>query len=86
MGELVNQLPQLSALIEKGGVVGLMLIVIGVLVREVWRLREELTKQYGLRDKYRLGFALCKKACDDAGLKVDLSMIADLLKESGDTI
>ena len=78
MGELVNALPQLAGLIEKGGVVGLLVVIAGVLGNEVWRLRKELTKQYGLRDKYRLGFAICKAECERAGLKPDLSSLNDV--------
>lgn len=81
MAEILGALPQLSGLIEKGGVVGLLIIALGVLVYEIRRLRRELTLQYQLRDKYRLGFVLCKQACDSAGLKVDLSALSDLLKE-----
>ena len=81
MEALVSALPQFAGLIEKGGVVGLLLIIVAVLVREVLRLRAELTKQYGLRDKYRLGFFACKQALDQAGIKIDLSGMDALLKE-----
>lgn len=82
MGDVVGALPQLASLIEKGGVVGLLIIITGVLGHEVWRLRKELAKQYGIRDKYRLGFALCKQALDNANIKIDLTVMGDILKES----
>lgn len=78
MADLLNALPQLAGLIEKGGVIGLLLLVAGVLGSEVWRLRKELVKAYSSRDKYRLGFAVCKAECERAGLKPDLSLLSDL--------
>lgn len=82
MAEIVNALPQLASLIEKGGVIGLLIIISAVLGREVWRLRKDLTKQYALRDKYRLGFALCKQELDRNKITIDLSVMGDLLKEN----
>lgn len=84
MGDLVGQLPAVAGIIEKGGVVGLLLIVVAVLGWEVIGKRKELAKVYAQRDKYRMGFALCKAECDRANLKPDLSMLNDLLKENGE--
>lgn len=81
MEAIIGGIPAIAGLIEKGGVIGLLLIIIGVLGNEVFRLRKELTKQYGLRDKFRLGFAICKGECDRAGLKPDLSMVNDIATE-----
>ena len=85
MGDILTALPQLSALIEKGGVIGLLLIVAGVLGSEVWRLRKdkdvlraELEKAHGQRDRFRIGFAVCKAECDRAGIKLDLSLLTDM--------
>lgn len=78
MGELLGALPQLTGIIEKGGVVGLLLLVTMVLTYEVIRLRRELRAAYGLRDKFRLGFAICKAECERNNLHPDLSMVADL--------
>lgn len=87
--DIFAALPQLVALIEKGGVTGLLLLGCGVLVWEIRRGRrvlhaknDELAKAYGQRDKARLGLVKCKAACDAAGVKVDLSDIAVLLGEN----
>lgn len=78
MQEIISALPALSALIEKGGIVGVMLIAIAVLVYERVRLSKELTSTYRQRDKWRLGYVICKQACDAAGLHPDLSQLSDL--------
>ena len=91
MAELISLLPQFAGLIEKGGVVGLFLIITGVLGWEVWRLRKEaearrieVVKVYRQRDRWRLAFTIVKAAADSKGAKYDLSDLADLIKENGD--
>ena len=84
MADIVGSLPALAGLIEKAGVVGLLLIICAVLGREVWRLRGELTHQYALRDKYRMGFVIAKNECDRNNIKLDLSFMNDILKESAE--
>lgn len=83
MGELIGQIPAVAAIVEKGGVVGLLILVCGVLGYEVYRLRKENRVVYAKLDRYRLGFALCKAECDRGGLKPDLSMLNDLLDDAG---
>ena len=78
MGDIIGALPQLAALIEKGGVIGLLLLVAGVLGSEVWRLRKALGIAISQRDKFRIGYAVCKAECDRAGLHPDLSLVAEL--------
>jgi len=78
MGDIVGALPQLAGLIEKGGVVGLLLLICGVLAYEVRRLRSQSIKTFAQRDKWRLAYVKCKAALDTAGIKVDLSDLADL--------
>jgi hypothetical protein len=82
MGEIIGQIPALAGLVEKGGVIGLLVIVCAVLGYEVRRLRAELAKTYGQRDKYRVGFVICKAECDRAGLKPDLSSLADIVNDA----
>lgn len=79
--ELIDQLPKLADLLTKAGVVGVLLLVCGVLVYEVRRLRAELTRTYALRDKWRTGFTICKAALDFNKIGVDLHSMDDVLKE-----
>ena len=81
MAELFSAIPQLAGLIEKGGIIGLLVIIAAVLIWEVRRLRGELTKCFRERDRWRLAFVKCKAACDTAGVKIDLSDLADLVGE-----
>lgn len=81
METIIGALPTLAGLIEKGGIIGVMLIACGVLAYEVKRLRVELVKAYRDRDVHRMGFALCKAACDAAKIAVDLTEMRDLEKE-----
>jgi hypothetical protein len=88
VSEIIAALPALSGVIEKGGIIGLLLIVAGVLCWEIVRGRKalaekatELAKVYAQRDKWRLAFVKCKAACDSAGVKVDLTDLAGLLEE-----
>lgn len=79
--DLFDQLPKFADLIAKSGVIGLLLIICAVLVNEVRRLRNELTRTYALRDKWRTGFTICKSALDFNKISVDLSQMQDVLKE-----
>lgn len=79
----ISALTGLAALVEKGGVIAVLILIIGVLVYEIRRLRTESRAAFASRDKYRIGFAICKSECDRAGIKPDLSMLSDLLDEHG---
>ena len=83
MADLIASIPEFAGLIEKAGVIGLLLIVLAVMGKEMYRLRIELTKTYKQRDTYRMGYALCKQACDVANIKVDLHFMNELM--SGET-
>lgn len=78
MEALISALPGLVDLVQNAGVVGVLLLVCGVLVYEVKRLRAELVLAYRGRDKWRLAYTVCKSACDEAHIKIDLSDLADL--------
>lgn len=78
MEQIVGSLPQLADLIQKAGVIGLLLIVCGVLVYEVRRLRKQSEKTFAERDAYRLYYALYKSACDTHDIKVDTSALQAL--------
>lgn len=78
--ELLSAIPALAGLVEKAGVVGLLLIVIGMLIYERLRLLKELTKTYSQRDKWRLAYVKCKDALDHHQIKIDLTDLANLIE------
>lgn len=78
MVEIIGALPSLAGLVEKGGVIAVLIIIIVVLVKEVVRLRAEIKAAYVSRDKYRVGFAICKAECDRANIRIDLSLVNEL--------
>lgn len=87
MDPILGSLPQLAGLIEKGGVIGLLLIVCGVLVYEIRRGRRivhdkqnELAAVYGQRDKALLALVKVKTVCESHNIKVDLSDVDALMK------
>lgn len=77
MQELIAQLPIISGIVEKGGIIGLLLLIMAVLIWERTRLVKELTSTYRDRDKNRLGFVICKGACDANNIKVDLTPLVE---------
>lgn len=86
MGDIVGLLPQLAALIEKGGVVGVLLIVCGALVYEIRRSRRiihdkngELFNVYGQRDRALLMVVKLRTVCEANKIMVDLTDVRDLL-------
>lgn len=86
MDALLGTLPQLAGLIEKGGVVGVMLIVCVVLVYEIRRgrttahaLRGQLQEVYTQRDKALLALMKVKTICEAKNIKVDFSDVEALL-------
>lgn len=81
MDAIFSALPQLASLIEKGGVVGVLLIVCAVLGYEVRRLRALAPVIYKQRDRWRLAYTIVKAAADSAGAKYDLRDLEDLLRE-----
>lgn len=79
--EIFDKLPQFVDIVNKAGVIGLLLIVCGVLVWEVRRLRVELARTYVNRDKWRAGFLICKSALDFNKINIDLSHMEELVRE-----
>lgn len=73
MQEIVSAIPAVSGLIEKGGIIGVMMILIYFLAREVLRLRKELSRTYAERDRERFLAVRYRSALDHAGIKVDVS-------------
>lgn len=86
MEQLLAVLPQLAELIQKAGVVGVLLIALAVLVYEVRRarahaqeLRSQLQAVYGQRDRALLSLVKVKTICEAKGITVDLRDVHDLL-------
>lgn len=84
MQELLAVLQGATGLIEKGGIIGLMLIVIGVMGYEINRLRKENVRAFRQRDKARLGWTLYRAAAEGAGLKVDVSAMEQFADDDHD--
>lgn len=80
--ELLTALPQLAALVEKLGVVGLLLIAVAWLTYERMRLLKDVVSAYKQRDRWRLAAVKYKDACDHAGIRVDTSDLADLIESA----
>lgn len=79
MQELITALPAISGLIEKAGIVGVLIIIAAALAWEVYRLRGELGKCCRERDRARLAVVKCRAALEAHDIKVDLTDITDLL-------
>lgn len=78
MDTLIELAPKFVDLIQKAGVVGLLVLVCGVLIWEVRRLRKQATVIFAERDAYRLAYAVYKAACDREKLTVDISALTAL--------
>lgn len=70
--------PFILELITKGGVVGLLCLIIDVLAHQYVTLRKTLVKVYAERDAYRVRYALYKNECNRANIHVDESAFAPL--------
>jgi hypothetical protein len=68
--------------VEKLGVIGVLLVVVGWLVWDRLRLLKELTRTYAQRDRWRLACVKYKAACDAAEppIHVDISDLSDLVE------
>lgn len=89
MDALLGSIPQLAGIVEKGGVVGVLLIVCAVLVWEIKRGRrlvhdkqDELASVYGQRDLALLAVVKLKTICEAHEIKVDLSDLKELLEKA----
>lgn len=89
MDGILGSIPQLAGIVEKGGIIGLLLIVCAVLVWEIRRGRrlmherqDELAAVYGQRDLALLAVVKLKTVCEAHDIKVDLSDLQDLLAKA----
>lgn len=83
-----NDLINLSGHVEKLGIIGFLVLVVGVMGWALWKFRKELGRTYRQRDKARAIQFVYKQALDNAGIKVDISYIEqqfrdDLAEEAG---
>lgn len=83
MQEIVGAIAGAAGIIEKAGIIGVMLFVMAFLMWERVRLVKELSRMYRQRDRWRLAFVKCKAALDNANppIKIDLSDLSDLVGE-----
>lgn len=81
MSEIVAGISSLAGLIEKGGVIVVMMIVIYFLVRERIRLVRELTKAYRQRDRARAIQIRYRTELDRREVRVDISDIEQMFKD-----
>lgn len=86
MEAILNSLPQLVDIIQKGGVVGVLLLMCGVLVYEIRRSRRiiherqnELATVYGQRDRALLAVVKCKTLLEANKIAVDLSDVQAMI-------
>lgn len=78
METLIEQLPKYADLLQKAGVIGILLVICGVLLREVIRLRTLLVRTFAERDAYRIAYVIYKSACDREKISVDTSALQAL--------
>lgn len=85
MQELIQSLPAISGIVEKGGIIGVLLIVCFILGWALVKLRAETIAAHQQRerevseiskerDKWKTMFVLCRVTCTNAGVKLDLSL------------
>jgi hypothetical protein len=82
MQELVTQLPILSGLIEKGGIVGVLVIVIAFLIWDRVRLVKRMEITFAERDKARAIQIRYKTVLDQRQIAVDVSDIFEMFKSA----
>lgn len=81
MQELVSGIASLSGVIEKGGIVGVMLIATAFLGWWCMKLRKQLALVFRQRDFARAVQFRYKGALDNAKLTVDISDIEKLFEK-----
>lgn len=81
MPEWVAVIPQLAGIIEKGGVIGMLLIVAVAIGWRLSRKERELNRVYAQRDFCRQVSARYKVLLDSHGIKVDITDLEQQRKE-----
>lgn len=85
MESFASLVPALVDVVLKGGVVGVLIIVIVALSIERTRLVKQGAKTFRQRDHARLCFTIVKTVADQGGLKYDLSPADAILKDDAAT-
>lgn len=89
MEAILGALPQLVEIVQKGGVIGVLLLACGVLAYEIKRSRRiihdkqnELSTVYGQRDRALLAVVKCKTLLEANKISVDLSDVQAMIPAS----
>lgn len=84
----LEALPKLVSIVEKGGIIGLLIIVVVALIWVILRYRKDLIEAYQQRDDAWHERDTCrmirfryKAELDRAGLKVDISDIMEEMRD-----
>lgn len=81
MPDAFSSLPQLAAIIEKAGIVGVLLIAAVVLGWYCLQLRKELARTYRERDVARLKVERYRATCQANDISVDTSDLDMILAQ-----
>lgn len=82
MQELVQALPVFSGLIEKGGVIGVLLVVVGFLIWDRVRLVKRVERTFAERDMSRMIEVRYKSFLDQNKIVVDISDIVRMFNHN----
>lgn len=81
--DLGSLVPSVITLVEKLGIVGILLIAMYFLVRELMRMRAELSKVYRQRDGARLAFVKLRTVLEQnvPPIRIEMGDLDALLKD-----
>lgn len=79
--EWLEALPKIIAILEKAGMLGLMVIAVGVEAWVIVKYRRDLIATYHERDLCRLVRERYRAALTAAGIKVDIADIVEEMKK-----
>lgn len=82
--EILGLVPQLAGVVDKAGVVGLLILACAYLAWDRNRLQKEGRRTYRQRDKARLERERYKSACVNNQIVVDVSDIDKMFQEDKD--
>lgn len=81
MAEIFGSLAQATGIIEKGGIIGLLVIFCAFLIYERFRLMKQNVRIFRQRDKARMLHIRYKSACDHAGISVATNDIEKMFED-----
>ena len=81
LNEVLTLVPKVADIVEKAGIIGILLVVCGVLGWALWKRTAELSAVYRQRDKWRLAFVQAKSilVAEKLDSRLNLSDMEDLL-------